>query len=99
MNYQMAIALLLLSIVIMTAEASKGCQALTQISDFFSGRATFELSINESTSLAFNYQTYNITLPRRYDRNNCPQYSFALAEAATSTELITYFDLLVLKTF
>jgi hypothetical protein len=65
----------------------------------YSGRAAFELPINESTSLAFSYQTYNITLPRRYDRNNCPQYAFALAEATTTTESITYFDLLVLKTF
>lgn len=95
----MPLGLLLITAIIVIAEAGNGCQAPTKFGDFYSGRATFELSINESTSLAFNYQTYNITLPRRYDRNSCPQYAFALAEAATSTELITYFDLLVLKTF
>lgn len=99
MNYQMTIGLLILATIVMTAEAGNGCQALTQISDFYSGRTTFELFINESTSLAFNFQTYNITLPRKYDRNTCPQYAFSLAEAAITTELITYFDLLVLKTF
>jgi hypothetical protein len=92
----MAIRFLLLGLLVFSTES---CKAVTQISDFYSGRATFELPINESTSLAFSYQTYNITLPRKYDRSSVPQYAFALAAAGALTGNLTYFDLLVLKTF
>lgn len=65
----------------------------------YPARAIFELSANESTSLSFSYQTYNLTLPHRYDRNSNLQYAFALSEAGALTGNLSYFDLLVLKTF
>ena len=62
-------------------------------------RASFELPTNENTSLAFSYQTFNVSLARKYDRSNSPQYAFALADAGALSASISYFDLLVLKTF
>jgi hypothetical protein len=50
-------------------------------------------------SLALSYQTYNITLPRKYDRNSNLQYAFAIKDMETISASIYYFDLLVLKTF
>ncbi len=48
--------------------------------------------------MALSYETYNITLGRRYDRSSNLQYAFALKEMVTVGG-VSYFDLLVLKTF
>lgn len=85
---------------------SQSCQPNNIIADFWSctffpitATASFILSTNESTSLALSYQTYNITLPRKYDRNSNIQYAFALKDMDVLSSSIIYFDLLVLKTF
>jgi hypothetical protein len=61
--------------------------------------ASFDLSSNATSSLSLNYQTYNITLPRKYDRTTNIQYAFALKDMSVLSSNIYYFDLLVLKTF
>lgn len=63
------------------------------------GSASFSIPIAVNNTQSFTYQTYNVSFPIQYDRNNNLQYAFAINSMFTMTDDILYFDLVILKTF
>ena len=93
-------SILVIIIFLLSSTQAVPCAPQSQLADIFSGTLSLSLASTQNNTLAFTYQAYTLTTPRPYTSSSNLQYTFAIKDfQIENRSQMTYFDLLVLKTY